>query len=487
MGTQVLAFHQQHTATSAHPLVRQHDPLIESHRFRTRLGRGGQGYADLYQSKSDGTLMVVKVTRRCMFNQAEDAHGEQDLPKEAYLLKGFPRHPNIIELLDYELKMPDPFRNRLHLPYCNGGDLHQFKCWHMERHIPVPEAQIWHIFHGICSALAWLHTEDRPGYEDEMRPIIIHRDIKPENVLLQWAPGCALPRPVLADFGCADEVFSDDDTIAFSEGTEEWWPPEFLLSPESGIDPEEPNEYLCGTACDVWGAGAIVHFLALGQSPVEWRHGPRNPIPICVSPGYRPSQQGRHGSANEPWEGTYSQTLNHAMMMALTMDRKERPSAQNIVDFMLEASAERIGESSCMLDDFDEFAERMGRPPWLARVPDYYSVQGGAWAANYCNLAGEHMKEAMRIDAARNPLTKLVMDARSIGLAKELPLAAQQLTAVNPQPASIRAENFEMQQDSVDAQFIEGLDVLLAEIDENMKAWLKNAASECVQPVEVRR
>lgn len=97
----------------------------------------------------------------------------------------------------------------------------------------------------LAAALEHLHVRRSPATPDGL----VHRDLKPSNIRI-----AADGRAVLVDFGVARAVDEADMTVGV--GTYRWRAPEVL----SGSAP-------IGAAADVWGLGAVAHWLLVGDPP----------------------------------------------------------------------------------------------------------------------------------------------------------------------------------------------------------------------------
>ncbi|MGE0353626.1 MAG: serine/threonine-protein kinase, partial [Gemmatimonadales bacterium] len=113
------------------------------------------------------------------------------------------------------------------------------------------------IFERICETVAFAHAHG-----------VIHRDLKPANVMvgpfgevlvLDWGVARVLREPAAADPGPADTHRVDAETTAPGTvmGTPGYMAPEQALGDINAIDQRT----------DVYGLGAILHYLLLGARP----------------------------------------------------------------------------------------------------------------------------------------------------------------------------------------------------------------------------
>lgn len=84
---------------------------------------------------------------------------------------------------------------------------------------------------------------------------IIHRDIKPENILV--TPNHIIK---LADFGVCQQIshFNVDDTVAGSDGTPLYHPPELFNTKIFRYS---------GSKIDIWAAGVVLYKMLTGELP----------------------------------------------------------------------------------------------------------------------------------------------------------------------------------------------------------------------------
>lgn len=290
-------------------------PFEKEFTYHSTLGSGGEGRAELWIKNADpATKVVVKVVQR-------PNPKAREIPLEAAMVMDLPSHPHIVYLEAFQAGTPLPHQNRIIYEFCDGGDLWDFKMRYSEAKTAIPEALLFNVFMQLVSALAFLH--EGYGYVNSLEERlkwtpIIHRDIKPSNIFLKSpANNSVYPIIKLADFGLAIKHSSHD-------------PPEEECVLYGGTsDFQAPERPCVGTkAGDVWSAGAVLHFLALGEPPVNFNieGQPRSVIPLFFRPDERWSQWD-FGSATEPWEGTYSDVLSGLMTWALDENLDDRARA----------------------------------------------------------------------------------------------------------------------------------------------------------------
>lgn len=264
-------------------------PRLDEWRQVRTIGEGAQGKITLMERRSDGKLEVRKQTHSYkMLN---------DRPLEPYILQNvLPSSRRLIALKTFSFQ---PVRHQHDnliewFEYCKGKDLQRA----VRNYNRLSEDFIWHCFVQIAEALDVVHNGGSRR--------VFHRDIKPDNIFLEKKYRHAAPWPnlKLGDFGVA------------------------VLREHSSADHEYrwqgPEMPIYTTASDIWGLGAIIHWLAHGRPPIaprptdfrgtreEWESQPRarNPIPL---------------------PNTYSSDLNRYMMSCLKWQPGERISSQVLV------------------------------------------------------------------------------------------------------------------------------------------------------------
>lgn len=310
------------------------------------LDEGGEGIVSLYKHKrKPDTAVVAKVVK---FQRSASAR----IPHEADLLTGIQSWvgsdgskgcSRLISCLGCELDVPRPRRATILLEHCPGGDLNHYKELMNVYGERVPEPFIWRVLVQLAQALAFLHSGCAVG-ETTARcrwSPWLHRDIKPENILLTVDPGDAsYPLIKLADFGYAQPPEVSRRVERFF-GTVDWAPPERCNS----------------MAGDVWSLGAVVHYMAIGDPPLEsfsnftarWAQTPGYEMPVfktkeeaeshwgweahrIVTPiNLTPAEQALRWGPEAPVREVYSDKLNAYMIDMLRYLPGDRLSAVGIL------------------------------------------------------------------------------------------------------------------------------------------------------------
>ncbi|KAL8649837.1 MAG: hypothetical protein Q9210_004167 [Variospora velana] len=222
--------------------------------FIRDIGEGGFGKVELHKHNVSRELVVLK--------RAQMSHEYiKGQPAEVYILRDIvgKRHDRLPKLYHVNTSLAEI---QIWQDYCDGGDLQVFGQYFTDRKRHIPEGFIWHVLTQLSAALAYLHTGllDRSHPELEApaswQPVV-HRDIKPENIFLKLVPTETnlYPNIVLGDFGLATTKMNTGcETELRYLGTPCWQGPEIPIQT---------------IFSDIWSAGAVVHFLALGAAPLK--------------------------------------------------------------------------------------------------------------------------------------------------------------------------------------------------------------------------
>ncbi|ORY12697.1 serine/threonine protein kinase-like protein [Clohesyomyces aquaticus] len=302
---------------------------------------------------SRGLFIVRKIVK------LDDTDTSDDRPREVKVLEQLPRCNRIVHLLGLAPRGPKDGEENLLFQYYPMGDLKDWReriCTKLN-HKPVPESYMWRFLIQMTQAVAFIHNELGPNRDN--RGVLLHRDIKPKNVLV-YSNGTTYPSFKLHDFGCARFMYRKMPRTTIA-GTYEWQAPEI--------------PHVNTKAADVWAAGACLHFLAVGEAPVQnvERHMqrvvggnggiyPNRPSMADYANHYRyycakvprevtainlsPAQQETVGIApyNSPDRPThnaeYTDALNTWMNRILHFTPSERPSAGQLVTDLIPVARE---------------------------------------------------------------------------------------------------------------------------------------------------
>ena len=160
---------------------------------------------------------------------------------------------------------------------------------------------------------------------------ILHRDLKPQNILYKVHPKLSLK---IADFGLSRII----DTVATTvygtlAGTRCWIAPEVLTSKTNKVDKDrfEP-------ASDMFSCGLLLHYILSGQ-----KH-PFHPTDCAKKSELQVTNETEVNLMNgvmEGWADSLSPEATHLVKRLLTMNEKDRPSAEEALEHPLFWSNEK--------------------------------------------------------------------------------------------------------------------------------------------------
>jgi serine/threonine-protein kinase PDIK1L len=177
--------------------------------------------------------------------------------------------------------------------YYKEGDL---KSYILHYQGMIPETLIISFTMQLCSLLNYLHGQQPP---------VLHRDMKPENVLMSDNG----TRVVVTDFGLA-------------KNTEQTY-----MTTQAGSLPfvaPECWQRRYSTKIDIWAVGCIIYAL-----------GTKRASPTATKVMF--SEATKHGFADEIREDLkdYSPRVAELVLLLLTLDPHERPSAGGVMEFLV--------------------------------------------------------------------------------------------------------------------------------------------------------
>lgn len=182
------------------------------------------------------------------------------------------RHPNIVQIYDYNVVDGQPY---LVMEYLPGGALsaHLDFLNSIKRRLEIPIVS--RLLNSLAAALQYAHSHG-----------VVHRDIKPGNILLagrstQLQPGTPLPpdaEPVVSDFGLVRLIDASAYTAAGTIG-----------GTPSYMSPEQASGEQADSRSDIYSLGVVVYELLAGSVPFDAEstvalllkhiHQPPPPIP----------------------------------------------------------------------------------------------------------------------------------------------------------------------------------------------------------------
>ncbi|KAE8446826.1 hypothetical protein EG329_011603 [Mollisiaceae sp. DMI_Dod_QoI] len=289
--------------------------------------------------------------------------------------------------------------HRIFLEYCSGGDLNDWLGDFMNRTTPVPEYDLWCIFHCLARACLVIHH----GSEDPTQPRwgvkeIAHLDPKLENVLVGGALNDVehrnMPAFKISDFGLAQEVPAIQsrqylDNLS-GTGSMPWYLPEQIQSIyHPAISTYAPRErpwigYLTnrvsnprlGTASNIWHIGLIMWVLM--RQPYErlpdW--GTVGKL-LCYISTMTPRLQaggGTLGSKQDieaeqnPKRSIYSKALRSLIMECLLVSPAKRiPPAELVKRTGDQLDAQRMRKGATALNtNLQRYAEPLLSQRWYS-------------------------------------------------------------------------------------------------------------------------
>ncbi len=212
------------------------------------IARGGMAEVYLGEHTTLNRKVAVKIMRD---HVDADPDNRVRFEREARVVASL-RHPNIIQVYDYELVDGQPC---LIMELVTGASLGNYlKALH-KRGEKLPLDTISRILSAVASAIDYAHSHH-----------IIHRDIKPANVLLRSASGSIDPdqplpadvEPILTDFGLVRLL---DSTIQTSTGTVSGTP--------AYMSPEQARGDKVNFKTDIYSLGVMLYEMLAGVVPFD--------------------------------------------------------------------------------------------------------------------------------------------------------------------------------------------------------------------------
>ncbi|KAJ1823233.1 Calmodulin-dependent protein kinase cmk2 [Coemansia sp. RSA 2675] len=211
--------------------------------FGRVLGAGTFGEVREATFTPDGRHVAIKVIKKSGLNGDEAM-----VIKEINIVRHL-NHPNIVKLLDW-FESKDKYY--LVFELCTGGELFE----EISKRGHFSEKDATYLIRSGYESIAYLHDHN-----------IVHRDIKPENFIFRdRTPDAPL---MLADFGIARIMKSDDEILSTMCGSYGYAAPEVLLRQGHG------------KPVDVWSMGIVTFSILCGYSPF-WRFETPKPLMVAM-------------------------------------------------------------------------------------------------------------------------------------------------------------------------------------------------------------
>ena len=286
------------------------DTINDRYVLNKSIGRGSFGEVWLATDKKIGINVAIKIY------VALDSRGLDEFKNEFKSVYSL-HHPNLLKADYFDNAGEQPY---LVMQYCPSSAVKLIG--------EISEDEIWKFIHDVASGLAYLHEND-----------IIHRDIKPDNILKD-----AAGHYVITDFGLSLKMRSTlrrastrlQNNASDQAGSISYMAPElFKAEPESV------------KATDIWALGATIYELATGSLPFMGQGGVMQ----------------LHGAETPKLPSTFSKRLSDLMGKCLSANTWDRPTAQDIVDY-ISLKEPNESDAKCVLrniydNDINELKKRI--------------------------------------------------------------------------------------------------------------------------------
>jgi serine/threonine protein kinase/CRP-like cAMP-binding protein len=230
---------------------RQKELKINKYKTLGVLGKGSFGSVYLVQNDETGKMFAMKTLLR-QNNKWNNLKKNNEIRAEIDAMKGL-RHDHIVAL---EEVIDDPSSREVYLiqELLEGGPILPNEA----KTTPLPTAQARLYFRDMLRGVRYLHSKN-----------IVHRDLKPQNMLRTDKD-----RVKIADFGAAvftgTQAAEGSREVLTAGGTPAFMAPEiYKITRGDGGDDDERRAYstVYSTKVDVWGLGATLYNMVVGQPP----------------------------------------------------------------------------------------------------------------------------------------------------------------------------------------------------------------------------
>lgn len=285
------------------------------YKVTARLGSGGM--AEVYQAR-DAVLDRDVAIKVILPHLNADADFAERFLREARLVASL-RHPNIVQIFDFDLLDGMPF---MVMECLTGGTLRsRLAALRGQGRLMSPGA-IAHLLDGLCSALDFAHAQGA-----------VHRDIKPANILFSGSG-----EAVLTDFGIARLL--DQASQISATGS--------ILGTPAYMSPEQAAGKAVDRRSDLYSLGVVVYELTTGRTPFQ----AETPATLLL----------QHMSVEPPDPRSLNQNL-------------PTPLAQVILQMLRKDPADRFPSASAFARAFR--AALTGQPVAITSADDATVITGG--------------------------------------------------------------------------------------------------------------
>ncbi|GGM17095.1 serine/threonine-protein kinase [Promicromonospora citrea] len=272
-------------APQIHPLDSNDPRELGGYQLLGRIGAGGMGVVYLAETRTGRKLAMKAILKEYV----QDPEFRTRFRREAAAAMKV-RGRFLATLIDAD---PDGDQPWMAVEYVEGPSLTAV----VQAGGPLPEQDVRRVLAGVAEALRAVHQAG-----------IVHRDLKPSNILL------GQEGPFVIDFGIAQ---ASDSTALTRTGLKVGTP--------SFMAPEQVRGSLSTPAADVWALGAVALYAATGQR--AFGEGDTTVV------YYRVVHE-------EPDLGACPAWLLPLVRACLAKDPDDRPSLQEVLDFVNEVPAD---------------------------------------------------------------------------------------------------------------------------------------------------
>ena len=269
------------------------------------LGHGAFGAAYKVLNKIDNQIYVMKKISVEMASREEI----EKMENEAKILSSV----NSEFVVKYYESFYSEHSFNIVMEFCDGSDLKKYIKEHKSQNKLIERDKIFGFILDICEGLKEIHSKN-----------LIHRDLKPDNLFLTKDL-----KVKIGDFGIAKQLNNPDEYAKTCFGS--------LLY----MAPEMARNYQYNNKIDIWSLGCIIHELCT--------------LDYCF-----PNQffifAGEYKRINQ---NVYGEDLQNLIDLLLSQDYHQRPSAEEIINFIINKNIPRVNRPNFLCNSQGRF---MGGP-----------------------------------------------------------------------------------------------------------------------------